>query len=99
MTTIKKFPNYSFNIIFLYFLVFPKYSITRSFCRTLLTEAYRDLLLPRQHKTTQSSLASTEECLKVFANVRDISRKTNGFIMDDIQVRIIIIIIPINNYY
>ena len=74
-----------------YFIVFPKYSITRSFCRTLLTEAYRDLLLP-QHQTPQSRVASPAditECLKVFQIVRDISRKTNGYIMDDIQVRII----------
>ena len=73
-------------LVVLFFAVFPKYSITRSFCRTLLTEAYRDFLLPQQQKRSSNSSIDVSECLRVFQIVRDISRKTNSFMMDDIQV-------------
>lgn len=68
------------------FPVFPKYSITRCFCRALLTDAYLDLLLPAPQSSSQPPSPDIDECLRIFKSVKDITRKTNSFMMDDIQV-------------
>lgn len=69
-------------MIFL-FLVFPKYSVARSYCKALLTEAYHDLLLP--HKDSPSK-ADLNETVKLFKLVLSISRQANTYLVEDIKV-------------
>ena len=78
-----------FLIFSLVFLVFPKYSITRSYCKALLTEAYQDLLLPDQESLPRSSSSpppSFNEAKKTFESVLAMTRRANGYLVEDMKV-------------
>lgn len=60
--------------------MFPKYSITRSYCKYLLTEAYQELLKPSEDTP---SLMETE---KVFKTVLGVTRRANGHLLEDMKV-------------
>ena len=78
-------------LFFSFFLVFPKYSITRSYCKALLTEAYQDLLLPDQDSLPRSSSSppsppSLDEAKKTFESVLAMTRRANGYLVEDMKV-------------
>ena len=62
-------------------LAFPKYSVARSYCKALLTDSLRDLLLPNQQDSN-----SVEECLENFTSVLDVSRNSSTYVVSDIKV-------------
>ena len=73
--------------------MFPKYSITRSYCKALLTEAYQDLLLPDQDSLPRSSSSpppppppSLDEAKKTFESVLAMTRRANGYLVEDMKV-------------
>ena len=71
---------WSLSINYYQLLVFPKYSITRSYCRYLLTDAYQELLTPSEDTP---SLKETEN---VFKTVLAITRRANRYLVEDMKV-------------
>ena len=69
-------------------LVFPKYSVARSYNKALLTEAYRDLLLPHHNLSNSPATptADVEECKQVLQCVLEMTRQANSYIVEDMKV-------------
>ena len=88
MIVLRTVVSYSIlHTVYSFSIVFPKYSVSRSFCKTLLTEAYRDLLIPQHQKShSHVSLTNANECLTTFHTVLDISRQAHAFLVEDMKV-------------
>ena len=60
---------------------FPKFSVTRSYLKTLLTAQFKELLLP-----SPGSQTDTQECLDTFTRVLQLSRQASGYLVNDLNV-------------
>ena len=73
--------------------MFPKYSVARSYNKALLTEAYRDLLLPHHNLSNSPATptADVEECQQVLRCVLEMTRQANSYIVEDMKVCIYLV--------